>query len=48
MGNMSRLAQMFKEQVGESIIGTLNKIHLRHAAQLLRFTPCQVGEVARD
>ncbi|WP_409345537.1 helix-turn-helix domain-containing protein [Paenibacillus sp. MBLB4367] len=44
----SRLAHMFKEQVGESIIDTLNKIRLRQAALLLRFTPRQVGEVARD
>jgi len=44
----SRLAHMFKEQVGDSIIDTLNKIRLRQAARLLRFTTRQVGEVARD
>ncbi|MEF3307681.1 helix-turn-helix domain-containing protein [Paenibacillus sp. GYB004] len=44
----SRLAHMFKEQVGESIIDTLNKIRLRQASRLLRFTTLQVNEIARE
>lgn len=44
----SRLAHMFKEQVGESIIDMLSKIRLRQASRLLRFTTLQVNEIARD
>lgn len=44
----SRLAHLFKEQVGDSIIETLLKIRLRHAAKQLEFTTRQVAEIAAD
>ncbi|MDU2243365.1 MAG: helix-turn-helix domain-containing protein [Paenibacillus sp.] len=44
----SRLSHLFKEQVGDTIIGTVNKIRLEKAAQLLAFTTRQVAEIAGD
>jgi AraC family transcriptional regulator of arabinose operon len=44
----SRLAHLFKEQVGSSIIETLLKIRLRQAARLLEFTSRQITEIAHD
>jgi AraC family transcriptional regulator of arabinose operon len=44
----SRLSHLFKEQVGDTIIGTVNKIRLEKAAQLLTFTTRQVAEIAGD
>jgi len=44
----SRLAHLFKEQVGDSIIQTLLKLRLYQAARLLEFTSRQVVEVAED
>ncbi|MNM85262.1 Arabinose operon regulatory protein [compost metagenome] len=44
----SRLSHLFKEQVGDTIIGTVNKIRLEKASQLLAFTTRQVAEIAGD
>lgn len=44
----SRLAHLFKEQTGDSIIETLNKLRLRQAARLLAFTSRQIAEIAED
>ncbi|MEH7012697.1 helix-turn-helix domain-containing protein [Neobacillus niacini] len=44
----SRLAHLFKEQIGDSIIETRNKIRLRQAARLLEFTTRTIGEIAAD
>lgn len=44
----SRLAHLFKEQVGDSIVETILKLRLRQAARLLEFTPRQVKEIAHD
>ena len=44
----SRLAHLFKQQVGDSIMATLLKLRLRQAARLLEFTSRQVGEIAWD
>jgi len=44
----SRLAHLFKAQVGESIIATLLDIRLRQAARLLLFTSLTIEEVAKQ
>ncbi len=44
----SRLAHLFKQQVGDSIMETLLKMRLRQAARLLQFTSRQVSEIASD
>jgi AraC family transcriptional regulator of arabinose operon len=44
----SRLAHLFKEQTGESVMETLLKIRMRKAAKLLEFTTLPVGDIARD
>jgi AraC family transcriptional regulator, arabinose operon regulatory protein len=44
----SRLAHLFKEQVGDSIIQTLLKLRLHQASRLLEFTARQVSEIATD
>lgn len=44
----SRLAHLFKEQVGDSVMETLLKIRMRHAARLLAHTSRQVAEIADD
>lgn len=44
----SRLAHLFKEQVGDSIAATRAKIRLRQAARLLEFTSRTVAEIAED
>jgi AraC family transcriptional regulator, arabinose operon regulatory protein len=44
----SRLAHLFKEQVGDSIINTLLQKRLQRAAKLLQFTPYQITEIAMD
>ena len=44
----SRLAHLFKEQIGDSIIQTLLKLRLNQAARLLEFTARYVNEIAED
>lgn len=44
----SRLAHLFKAQVGRSIVATLLDIRLRQAARLLLFTSLTVDEVAQQ
>lgn len=44
----SRLAHLFKEEVGQSIIDMLIKIRLKHAARLLQFTSHSVSEIAEE
>lgn len=44
----SRLAHLFKEQVGRSIIETIIAIRLQHAARLLEFTSLHIGEIAQE
>ncbi|MDQ1910727.1 helix-turn-helix domain-containing protein [Paenibacillus sp. GD4] len=44
----SRFAHLFKEQTGDSVIETLLKLRLRHAARLLEHTALQVGEIAEE
>lgn len=44
----SRLAHLFKEQTGDSMIGTWNKMRLKQAARLLELTSRQVTEIAED
>ncbi|GIP31517.1 DNA-binding transcriptional regulator AraC [Paenibacillus sp. J2TS4] len=44
----SRMAHLFKEQVGDSIVATRMKIRLRQAARLLEFTSRTVTEIADD
>ena len=44
----SRLAHLFKAQVGASIVATLLTIRLRQAARLLVFTSLGIQEVARQ
>lgn len=44
----SRLAHLFKEETGDSIIETLIKIRLRQAARLLQFTASTIGDIAAD
>jgi AraC family transcriptional regulator of arabinose operon len=44
----SRLAHLFKAQVGVSIMETLLGLRLRQAARLLEYTSLSVGEIARE
>lgn len=44
----SRLSHLFKEQTGDSIINTLNKMRLEQAALLLQHTDRTAAEVASD
>lgn len=44
----SRLAHLFKEQVGDSVIEVHLKLRLRHASRLLERTPRSIGEIAGD
>lgn len=44
----SRLAHLFKAQVGDSIVATHLKLRLRQAARLLEFTNRTIGEIALD
>lgn len=44
----SRLAHLFKDQVGTSIIDTLLRLRLHHAARLLEHTSMSVGEIADE
>ncbi len=44
----SRLAHLFKEQVGASLMETLLQVRLRQAAQLLEFTALNAGEIAHE
>ncbi|CAH1221762.1 Arabinose operon regulatory protein [Paenibacillus auburnensis] len=44
----SRLSHLFKEQVGDTVLNTLNKFRLERAAQLLSGTQRQVAEIAAD
>jgi AraC family transcriptional regulator, arabinose operon regulatory protein len=44
----SRLAHLFKEQVGDSPLQMFLKLRLRHAARLLEFTSRPIYEIASD
>lgn len=44
----SRLAHLFKDQVGISIMEVVLNLRLRQAARLLEFTSLSVGEIARE
>jgi AraC family transcriptional regulator of arabinose operon len=44
----SRLSHLFKEETGESILDTLNKMRLRQAAMLLEHTDRTASEAALD
>jgi AraC family transcriptional regulator of arabinose operon len=44
----SRLAHLFKAEVGDSITRMHLKLRLRHAARLLEFTSRQISEIAHD
>ncbi|WP_135556868.1 helix-turn-helix domain-containing protein [Paenibacillus cymbidii] len=44
----SRLAHLFKAQVGDAVLETLLKTRLRHAARLLEHTSRLVSEIAAD
>lgn len=44
----SRLAHLFKEQVGRSIIETILAIRLQQAARLLEYSSLHIGEIARE
>ncbi len=44
----SRLAHLFKEQVGRSIIETILAIRLQQAARLLEFSPLTISEIAQE
>lgn len=44
----SRLAHLFKEQVGETIFDVLIKLRLKQAERLLKFTTRQITEIAYD
>ncbi|WJH37250.1 helix-turn-helix domain-containing protein [Paenibacillus sp. CC-CFT747] len=44
----SRLAHLFKEQMGDSLMETLLQLRLRHAAKLLAFTRRPVSEIAES
>ncbi|WP_239004631.1 helix-turn-helix domain-containing protein [Paenibacillus tepidiphilus] len=46
--SISRLSHLFKEQVGDTILNTLNKFRMERAAQLLAGTQRQVAEIAAD
>lgn len=42
----SRFSHLFKEQTGDSVLETLLKLRLKHAARLLEHTPMLVSEIA--
>ncbi len=44
----SRLSHLFREQVGDSVLGALMAMRLRQAARLLSFTDRSVADVAED
>jgi AraC family transcriptional regulator, arabinose operon regulatory protein len=44
----SRFAHLFKEQTGDSVMETLLKLRLRHAARLLEHTTLPVAEIAEE
>ena len=44
----SRVAHLFKEETGESIMATLLKLRLSQARRLLEFTNRPIGEIARS
>lgn len=44
----SRLAHLFREQVGSSLMEVALNLRLRQAARLLEFTSLSVGEIARE
>ncbi|MFE5320219.1 helix-turn-helix domain-containing protein [Paenibacillus sp. NPDC056579] len=44
----SRLAHLFKQEVGESVMETLLRLRLRHSSRLLEHTTMQVGEIAEE
>jgi AraC family transcriptional regulator of arabinose operon len=44
----SRLAHLFKQEVGRSIIETLIAIRLQQAARLLEYTSLHINEIARE
>jgi AraC family transcriptional regulator of arabinose operon len=44
----SRLAHLFKEQVGDSIIDTLLRLRLRQATRLLEHTQLSITEIAEE
>ncbi|ASA20748.1 helix-turn-helix domain-containing protein [Paenibacillus donghaensis] len=44
----SRLSHLFKEQVGDTIGNTLNKLRLEKAAELLLYTKRQISEISED
>ena len=44
----SRLAHLFKEQMGTSIAATLLSLRLHHAARLLEFTSLPIYDIARQ
>ncbi|WP_116188847.1 arabinose operon transcriptional regulator AraC [Paenibacillus taihuensis] len=44
----SRLAHLFKEQVGETIIDWLIKLRMKHAERLIRFSPRNITEIAYE
>lgn len=44
----SRLAHLFKNQVGGSVVVVLRKARLRQAARMLRFTSKRIADIASD
>jgi len=44
----SRLAHLFKEQTGDSVMETVQKMRLRQAARLLEYTQRHVSDIAGD
>lgn len=46
--SVSRLCHLFKDQVGETITGRLNRMRLEKASRLLALTPWKIQDIARD
>jgi AraC family transcriptional regulator of arabinose operon len=44
----SRLSQLFKRDLGDSVLETLIKLRLRHAARMLEFTDLNIAEIAEE
>jgi AraC family transcriptional regulator of arabinose operon len=44
----SRLAHLFKQQMGDSLIQMLSKLRLRHAVRLLKYTTLSIGEISAE
>lgn len=44
----SRLSHLFKQEVGDSVMGTVIRLRLRRAARLLEHTVDNVGAIARE